>query len=302
MSTQDPSRAAVDGWPDGLRPASKAVRSAWTSLASDRRIVHQAIDIASAARDQADALFVAPSGLRIKDLQSGDLLTDVDLRIERQIVQSIIRQWPDHGFRGEEDSDSTSRREWTWIIDPLDGTNNYAVGLPNYAVSLTLARRGSPVLAVLAQGMSGMIAVAEIGRGSAIIGKSPGPFLPASSRRVALWLGYSEIRRPERAIQARTFLSRNYDRVFETWCPINDMFMALRGGLQAIIGIHCAGAELPAALLLLRELGWSIELVGRHGGSWLDNADPATVSFIAYDGRDRAAESALLAESRKWSL
>ncbi len=65
-------------------------------------------------------------------------VTDVDLRCERLITDAITRKFRGHAVLGEEGSDSRGKSEFVWIIDPLDGTVNYAHGFPVYCVSIGL--------------------------------------------------------------------------------------------------------------------------------------------------------------------
>jgi myo-inositol-1(or 4)-monophosphatase len=65
-------------------------------------------------------------------------VTDVDLGCERLITGAILKKYPGHAVLGEEGSDSRGHSEFIWIIDPLDGTVNYAHGFPVYCVSIGL--------------------------------------------------------------------------------------------------------------------------------------------------------------------
>lgn len=65
-------------------------------------------------------------------------VTDVDLRCERLITSAITKKYSSHAVLGEEGSDSRGASEFVWIIDPLDGTVNYAHGFPVYCVSIGL--------------------------------------------------------------------------------------------------------------------------------------------------------------------
>ena len=72
-----------------------------------------------------------------------DLVTKADRASERMIVRAIRKAFPGHGIFAEEGGARKGDGEWEWIVDPLDGTTNYAHGLPNFAVSMGLARIGS---------------------------------------------------------------------------------------------------------------------------------------------------------------
>ncbi len=81
-----------------------------------------------------------------------DLVTEADLASERLIVDAIRRHFPGHTILSEEGlgdlQQLAGESEYLWLVDPLDGTVNYAHGLPVWGVSVALAQRGRPVLAV----------------------------------------------------------------------------------------------------------------------------------------------------------
>lgn len=82
---------------------------------------------------------------------SADLVTHVDREAERMIVASIADHYPDHGILGEEDGEQGAgpTAEYNWLIDPLDGTHNYVLGIDVYGVCITLCRGGEPLVAVV---------------------------------------------------------------------------------------------------------------------------------------------------------
>jgi len=67
-----------------------------------------------------------------------DLVTDVDIAAENLIIEHLSREFPGHAFLAEEQHQRPGDGNYRWIIDPLDGTTNYARGLPVFAVSLAL--------------------------------------------------------------------------------------------------------------------------------------------------------------------
>lgn len=77
-----------------------------------------------------------------------DLVTDFDLASEALIRSRLRDAFPAHAIIAEE-SDGREEREWTWYVDPLDGTTNFAHGHFVFAVSVGLARQGVPVLGVV---------------------------------------------------------------------------------------------------------------------------------------------------------
>lgn len=78
-----------------------------------------------------------------------DLVTEADYQSEKIITSIIEDEFPDHNIHSEETTHHESGSDFTWIIDPLDGTGNYANGNPNYAVSIALIEEGRPVVGVV---------------------------------------------------------------------------------------------------------------------------------------------------------
>lgn len=73
---------------------------------------------------------------QISEKKDAGLVTEVDRRSEKKIIQLIHKSFPDHGIIGEEGGEIAGRSPIKWIIDPLDGTTNYAHGLPFFCVSI----------------------------------------------------------------------------------------------------------------------------------------------------------------------
>lgn len=88
--------------------------------------------------------FAAASTTRKPD---GSLLTEADLVMQEALAEALTQRWPDIEVLGEEMEEATQQRALqhedtgVWCIDPLDGTNNFAAGVPYYAVSVALLRK-----------------------------------------------------------------------------------------------------------------------------------------------------------------
>ena len=78
-----------------------------------------------------------------------DLVTEVDLLCEKAITDAITENFPDHGILAEEGTSINSNSPYQWIIDPLDGTTNFAHGFPLFAVSIGLVKDGEILLGVI---------------------------------------------------------------------------------------------------------------------------------------------------------
>jgi myo-inositol-1(or 4)-monophosphatase len=109
-----------------------------------------------------------------------DPVTDVDLAVERTVRDLLAEATPGIGFLGEEEgrSGDPARAPRTWVLDPIDGTVNYAAGSPLCAVSLALLEEGQPVLGVIDLPFLGQRYWATAGGGSFVNGEP----VPANAR------------------------------------------------------------------------------------------------------------------------
>lgn len=78
-----------------------------------------------------------------------DLVTAADIESERVIAQTIQEVFPDHNLLGEEGGDRGIASEWTWVIDPIDGTTNYARHIPYFSCSIAAYHQGKPVVGLV---------------------------------------------------------------------------------------------------------------------------------------------------------
>ena len=100
-----------------------------------------------------------------------DLVTEIDKKSDAMIVDFLRREYPDHAILAEESGEAGQESEYRWVIDPLDGTTNYAQGLPIFAVSIALEHRGEPVLGVVYAPMFDQMFTSLRGQGAYCNGK-----------------------------------------------------------------------------------------------------------------------------------
>lgn len=100
-----------------------------------------------------------------------DLVTEVDHASEKFLITEISNQFPGHSFLAEESGATASGSEHLWIIDPLDGTVNYAHGVPLFSVSIAYSFRETVVLGAVYDPMRDEMFSAERGKGSWLNGR-----------------------------------------------------------------------------------------------------------------------------------
>jgi myo-inositol-1(or 4)-monophosphatase len=98
--------------------------------------------------------------------EHSSVVTAADLRSERIIVDGVRRRFPDHSLITEETGCDLRGSDVVWVIDPLDGTSNYAAGIPWFGVLIAVMRAGVPVAAVMHLPVAGDLYTAEAGGGA----------------------------------------------------------------------------------------------------------------------------------------
>lgn len=112
------------------------------------------------------------SDLRVDKKGQIDLVTEVDVAIEREFREMIGRRFPDHAILGEEMGGSTTVPPGAcWVFDPIDGTTNFAHGLPIFCASLALEIDGVAQVGAVYDPMRRELFTAERGRGASLNGR-----------------------------------------------------------------------------------------------------------------------------------
>lgn len=102
----------------------------------------------------------------------GDFATEADIASEFEILRALKKAFPNHNFISEEVGVREMGSEYTWVIDPLDGTYAFSSGLPTYGVSIGLLHKGEPILGVINIPAQKSIYWAEKGKGAFLNGVS----------------------------------------------------------------------------------------------------------------------------------
>ena len=112
--------------------------------------------------------------MRVDKKGAIDLVTEIDLQIEREFRALIAERFPDHVVLGEEFSAADERHQiaaYSWVFDPVDGTTNFAHGLPIFCSSLALEIHGQPVAAAVYDPTRRELFTAQRGLGAWLNGK-----------------------------------------------------------------------------------------------------------------------------------
>jgi myo-inositol-1(or 4)-monophosphatase len=100
-------------------------------------IINIAVEAARAAGNIINRAMKRLDTLKIAEKRPNDFVTEVDQRVEQEIISIVHKAYPSHGFLGEEGGE-VKGDDYQWIIDPIDGTRNFIHGFPHFAISIAV--------------------------------------------------------------------------------------------------------------------------------------------------------------------
>lgn len=109
--------------------------------------------------------FNNPLTTKMKESQSS-IVTEADIESEKLIINMIRRGFPEHNIISEEAGFIDNNSEYTWVIDPLDGTSNFASGIPWFGVLITLFNQNTPLMGGAYLPVQDILYFAETGKGA----------------------------------------------------------------------------------------------------------------------------------------
>lgn len=264
-------------------------------LALARSLVRQAGAIV------LDRTFQHQSASTKKD-QTNNLLTETDMRVEKALIEAIAGAHPDDDILGEETGTSAgpagqvaSRSNRRWIIDPIDGTTNFAHGMPFFVISVGLEVDGVPSVGVVGAPALGWTFWAAVGEGASWSRVRPG-----SSEEIIAPLRVSAVDRLDAALLATGFpydLNSNprnnfvqFERLYRASQGIRrvgaaalDLAMVAAGWFDGYWEMRLKPWDAAAGRLLVTEAG------GRVTNFTGDRFDLAVGDIIASNGRIHGA-------------
>lgn len=187
----------------------------------------------------------------------GDLVTEVDVLSDRLIVEDILAVFPGHRIYSEEAGEGGANSDWVWHVDPLDGTNNFALGIPLYGVCISLSYQGQIVLGVIRDSALGLNYVAVKNEGAwqedvKLESKPKGALVKSTIS----WIqGHGVGKDDQKALGLRHHLEHSVKRVLRMWAPSLTWAMLARGDLHGVVLYNSEGEDLYAGLLLAQEAG-----------------------------------------------
>jgi myo-inositol-1(or 4)-monophosphatase len=213
-----------------------------------------------------EAGFGAARQAKRKESQSS-VVTETDFEAEAAILSTLRPLFPEHAFLAEETGLIPGAGRWTWIIDPLDGTSNFAAGIPWFATMLALVDEGEPVAAAISLPAMGEHYYAERGAGAYL--NEQRIFVSPETELADMLAAYSidwnpDIEQTRREALALARLVPAVRNVRATNCVVDDCFVA-SGRLGAAVNESMKLWDLAPGALLVTEAGGLVTDI--HGRS-----------------------------------
>lgn len=242
------------------------------------KIHQQVIKVVSAANQRLYASFFKnnPVSYKSGDQASISVVTQVDSRTENFLKKKLKSILPQAGFIGEE-TPAVPAQEYNWIIDPIDGTQNFANHVPIFAISIALWQNQRPIYAITSFPMFGETVHAFSGQG-VFLNNRPIKFKKTVDKKplvVYSLIGDKNLHRQViTAINEVVLNPRNYGS-----CVFHGSNLAL-GRIKAGVFINQALWDIAAIVLLVQEAGLTINWISPHPDLTKDNLKKYQYSLI----------------------
>lgn len=221
-------------------------------------ILNIAIEAARAAGTLIHRAMKRMDTIKIAEKRPNDFVTEVDQRVENEIISVVRKAYPTHGFLGEESGETEGEEDYQWIIDPIDGTRNFIHGFPHFAVSIAVKHKNRIEYGVIYDPNRQELFTAARGKGAKL-----------NDRRIRV----ADRKRLEDCLLGTGFAYRHSDRhnevpakIFQSMIPITgdvrragaatlDLAYVACGRLDGFWEIGLNLWDIAAGVLLVKEAG-----------------------------------------------
>lgn len=189
-----------------------------------------------------------------------DIVTEIDKKSEEKIIAFITENYPDHAVLAEESGRSALDSEFLWIIDPLDGTTNYAQALPVFSVSIALQHQGKTILGVVYAPVLDELYYAIRGQGAFLNDR---PIRVSSKKRLidsvlATGFPYDVATHPDNNIEQFGQLLLKTRAIRRFGSAAYDLASVACGRFEGYWELNLSPWDVSAGILLVEEAGGSV--------------------------------------------
>ncbi len=193
--------------------------------------------------------------LTVQEKQGADIVTEADLAAEETICAVLRASHPAFSIFSEEQGLVGRETEYTWVVDPLDGTNNFVLGIPQFDVSIALTHQQETLLGVVYQPMTDTLWRASRGQG-AWRNNTVLTVNATSDLQRAVIASVQGYQAPADLSQAiRHMLQNRVKRMLTNWAPALDWCLLAEGSLAALVSLDSEREDQLAGTCIAQEAG-----------------------------------------------
>ncbi len=186
-----------------------------------------------------------------------NLVTEIDKASEKKIIEFVNKEFPTHGILAEESGEHKNKSEYVWVIDPLDGTTNFAHGLPLFSVSIGVQKNGITIGGVVYDVMQKVLYSAEAGSGAFANDNRINVNSNSNLARALLVTGfpYDIVENPENAFEKFTAMTKASRGVRRLGSAAIDFCYVAKGVFEGFWEVHLHPWDVCAGKLIVEEAG-----------------------------------------------
>ncbi|PKL79892.1 MAG: inositol monophosphatase [Ignavibacteriae bacterium HGW-Ignavibacteriae-4] len=186
-----------------------------------------------------------------------NLVTEYDYKSEKYIVEEIKKAFPTHNIISEEKGSVDNNSEYDWIIDPLDGTVNYANNIPIFSVSIALSKNGELIAGAVYQPILNELFSAELGKGAKLNGEPITVSNKSDMNTSLLVTGfpYDINNDPKNAIRSFTSIVKRGIPIRRLGSAALDLAYVACGRFEGFWEVNLNSWDVAAGILIVNEAG-----------------------------------------------
>ena len=214
------------------------------------------LEVAVEAAKEAGKIMVAGWQTDLATVSKADnsLVTKIDGLSEEKIISIIQETFPDHKIVGEEGGES-GNSDFSWHIDPIDGTTNYSRRVPICAVSIALVKDNLPIVGVVYNPFTQELYWAEKGQGAHLNDKKITTSLETTIEKAVVAISYSHNSEVRKFVAQRTQILSRCRTKREFGSAVYELALLASGRLDAVFLAGHYSWDLAAGMLLITEAG-----------------------------------------------
>jgi myo-inositol-1(or 4)-monophosphatase len=186
-----------------------------------------------------------------------NLVTEIDKNSEKTVIDFIRKKYPTHSIIAEESGEQSHSSDYTWIIDPLDGTTNFAHGLPIFSVSIGIQKEDELICGVVYDVMRDALYSCEKGSGAFCNGRKLTVSTNDDLRKSVLVTGfpYNISENPDHALEHFTSFIKESRAVRRLGSAAIDLCYVAEGVFDGFWEVSLNSWDMAAGVLLVNEAG-----------------------------------------------